>query len=260
MAQNGVRHWYLGINNSHWNVPKLILLGKLRKIPIQADWLDYFYWSPQENQAAMNKAKGDPSAGLIVENAIRSQEQDQAFLNPRAALVDRFVSDPSNGFHLLLTITDNDPLRVFTKAAASQPKQVQEQKPKKEQEGERTLANFSGRADLLSAAIKDGSLSLAMRRATAMECSYKLMLHAYTAKEHKMVIWDRELRPPICEWPEGKPQTLVVPLPASDLPLMQSLDIGLFDEADRAHNWPPLRLSNGDAAFRMKLQASGKEP
>ena len=76
------------------------------------------------------------------------------------------------------------------------------------------------------------------------------LMRSYGPK-YPFASWDQTLTPPACEWEIGEAHPMSFRLPENCRKDFDHLEIGFFDEADREHGWPPIRLPNGRTVERV---------
>ena len=106
------------------------------------------------------------------------------------------------------------------------------------------FADYSGRAQITGLKIDGRSLMLRVKLLAPLECKFKLLLHAFGA-DGQMTSWDQKPDPPLCKWQPSDVRLLKFELPEVYIQRPYRLEVGFFDEADREHGFPPLKLSGG---------------
>jgi 4-amino-4-deoxy-L-arabinose transferase-like glycosyltransferase len=218
--------WYLSGNNGYFNVPRLQLAAKVRRIPVVFQWADYFDWTDEQIKSRLDSI-ANGSAILMVAHTGGKRERGD-FLVPRGSWVQEHLSD----FQIL---GHGNVVSIYATRTAYQAMAA-------------TLnplfADYSGRAQISGLRIDGRTLLLRVKLLAPLACKYKLLLHAFGADDH-MQSWDRKLDPPLCKWQPGDVRLLKFELPEAYLRQPYRLELGFFDEADREHGYPPLKLSGG---------------
>jgi hypothetical protein len=225
-GRDAPRHWYLSGNNTYLNVPRLQLAAKIRNLPVQFDWADYFSWPESKTVEQIRTIAREPAILLIAEPLYR--DEGSAFLVRRAALVKSKLGD----FRLLEA---NAEMAIYATPQAFQPLQSKVPPPE---------MNFAGILEILDGAISGRTLTLRAKLDQPMACSYMMFIHA-ALDAQPIRVWDQKPDPLFCHWSSGEERTLKFTLPDQYSRENDRIEIGFFDEADAAHNWPPLKLNSG---------------
>ena len=209
------RDWYLS-GDDLVSVPRLALAAYAKRIPIRFEHAQYFNWS----EARIRQRIGEIARRKAILVVANQTAYGGAFLNVHAPLVrtalGRFRALASHGG-----------VSVY----ASEPAPP-------------------GFPDMSGYALEGCTLKVDVRSTGTLACSIKLMLHAFDAKG-KMSAWDQTLTPPACEWEVGETRPMSFRLPENCRKDLDHLEIGFFDEVDREHGWPPIRLANGRTVERV---------
>jgi 4-amino-4-deoxy-L-arabinose transferase-like glycosyltransferase len=218
--------WYLSGNTGYVNVPRLQLAAKVRQLPITFQWADYFDWTDEQIKSRLDSI-ADGSAILLVAHTGAKRERGD-FLAQRSPWVQQRLTDfrslgEGNAVSIYATRTAYEGL-----AAAVDP----------------VFADYSGHVQITGLKINSRTLLLRVRLVAPLACKYKLLLHAFGADD-QMKSWDQKLDPPLCKWQPGDVRLLKFELPEEYLQHPYRLELGFFDEADREHGYPPLKLSGG---------------
>ncbi len=216
--------WYLSGNDGYFNVPRLQLAARVRQLPITFEWADYFDWTEEQIKSRLDSI-ANGSAILMVAHA---KAERGSFLHSRGDFVQQRLGDfrslgEGSMVSIYATRTAYEAL-----AAALDP----------------TFADYSGRVQISGLKINGRTLLLRVKLLAPLPCKLKLLLHAFGA-DGQMTSWDQKLDPPLCKWQPGDVRLLKFELPESYLQQPYRLELGFFDEADREHGYPPLKLSGG---------------
>jgi len=216
--------WYLSGNDGYFNVPRLQLAAKVRHLPINFQWADYFAWTDEQINSRLDSI-ANGSAILLVAHTNTGRG---SFLRPRGDLVQQRLADfrslgEGSMVSIYATRTAYEALAAALDAA---------------------FADYSGRVQISGLKINGRTLLLRAKLLAPLPCKFKLLLHAFGA-DGQMTSWDQTLEPPLCKWQPGDVRLLKFELPESYLQQPYRLELGFFDEADREHGYPPLKLSGG---------------
>jgi 4-amino-4-deoxy-L-arabinose transferase-like glycosyltransferase len=222
----GPRHWYLSGNNTYLNVSRLQVAAKLSKAPVDFDWADYFSWPESQTLDRLRQIAAEPAVVVIAEPLYRDEGSE--YLVRRS----KFVKARLNEFRLLEA---NAEFAMYATPQAFDA--VKDRVPPPEM-------NFQGFLRLLSGSVSDHTLTVKVQLLKPLPCSYKVFIHG-ALDAQPIRVWDQAPAPPFCQWTEGQERTLTFQLPAEYSRENDRIEVGFFDEADAAHNWPPLKLNSG---------------
>jgi hypothetical protein len=115
------------------------------------------------------------------------------------------------------------------------------------------FADFGGKLLLLDARLQRRELILKIKLNSPNTVNYKLLLHAHEVgtPADKLLFWDRYIQPTLTSLRVGEIRIFAFELPEESAKGNYDIDIGFFDEADSAHQWPPVRLTTGEPVFTM---------
>jgi len=218
--------WYLSGNTGYVNVPRLQLAAKVRQLPIAFQWADYFDWTDEQIESRLDSIVNGSAILLVAHTGAKRERGD--FLVPRGPWVQQRLTDfQSLGEGNMVSIYAT---RTAYEALSSAVDPV--------------FADYSGRVQITGLKINGRTLLLRVKLLAPLACKYKLLLHAFGADD-QMHSWDQKLDPPLCKWQPGDVRLLKFELPEAYLQQPYRLEFGFFDEADREHGYPPLKLSGG---------------
>jgi 4-amino-4-deoxy-L-arabinose transferase-like glycosyltransferase len=218
--------WYLSGNDGYFNVPRLQLAAKVRRLPIAFQWADYFDWTDEQIGSRLSSI-ANGSAILIVAHT-NLKRAPGSFFVPRAPLAPERLAD-------FRTLGEGGKVSIYATRSAYEAIAAPVNP---------TFADYSGQAQITGLKIDGRMLLLRAKLLAPLPCKYKLLLHAF-GSDNQMQIWDQNLDPPLCKWQPGDVRLLKFELPEAYLQQPYRLELGFFDEADREHGWPPLKLSGG---------------
>jgi 4-amino-4-deoxy-L-arabinose transferase-like glycosyltransferase len=218
--------WYLSGNTGYFNVPRLQLAAKVRQLPIAFQWADYFDWTDEQIKSRLDSIANGSAILLVARTSAKRERGD--FLVARGSWAERRLTDfQSLGEGSMVSIyASRTAYEAITATLAP------------------AFADYSGRVQITGLKIGGRALLLRVKLLAPLACKYKLLVHAFGA-DNQMQIWDRSLDPPFCKWQPGDVRLLKFELPEVYLQQPYRLELGFFDEADREHGWPPLKLSGG---------------
>jgi hypothetical protein len=229
------REWLLSGDESEISVPRLKLAAYIRGLPMRFDYAEYFNWSPEFVRQRIDQAATGRAMLIVATETERWPGTE--FLRGNAPLVlsalDRFRYLGSHGgVSLYCSKTASDIPEPPAPAAI-------------------TVTPHDGQdLQILKHQLNGCTLTVNVQSARPVSCSLKLFAHAFDLRGH-MKIWDQALAPRACEWQGTGPRTLSFSLPSGCRKDLDRLEIGFFDENDRARRWPPLRLASGQTSIRV---------
>ena len=225
------RQWFLSGNNPYINVPRLQLAAKIRRLPVTFDWADYFTWSEQETLDRIRLMQNEPAMLLVTEPIYRDAIAD--YLVKRSALVKAHLGE----FHLL----DPTPFKMAIYASPKAYDLLKDPLPP-------ANANFANALQVLGMGSTGRDLRFRIKLLQPLSCNVTLFVHDFPPGG-PMRIWDQRPNPPFCKWQPGEAGLVTFTLPPEFARDRDRLELGFFDEADAAHNWPAFKLTGGGNAL-----------
>jgi hypothetical protein len=218
--------WYVSGYNGYFNLPRLQLAAKIRGVSIDFDWAEYYTWTEEQVVSRMKSIANSPAILVVVHPAMDSTLARHFARN--AGIVQQHLDEfrsLGEGSFVSLYATNS-----AYQALQSPPDLIQ--------------ADYSGRIQLFQMKISGRNLSLLVKLLTPLPCRYKLMVHAFGV-DGVLRAWDRDIDPPLCKWQPAETRLMTFELPQAYVQSPYRLEIGFFDEADSAHNYPPLKVTGG---------------
>ena len=218
--------WYLSGNDGYFNVPRLQLAAKVRRVPITFQWADYFDWTEEQIRSRLDSIASGSAILMVAHTSSKGERGD--FLAPRGAWVQQHLAD-------FRSLSEGSKVSIYATRTAYEALAPM---------ADSVFADYSGHVQISRLKINGRTLLLRVKLLAPLPCKYKLLLHAFGADD-QMQSWDQKLDPPLCKWQPGDVRLLKFELPEAYLQRPYRLELGFFDEADREHGWPPLKLSGG---------------
>jgi len=219
--------WYLSGNDGYFNVPRLQLAAKVRRVPVTFQWADYFDWTDEQVKSRWDSIANGSAILLMAHTSMRGPN-----FRPLAPGVQPRLTDFRN-------LGEGSMVSIYASRTAYEALAAPV---------DAAFADYSGQVQITGLKIGGRTLLLRVKLLAPLACKYKLLLHAFGADDH-MQSWDQKLDPPLCKWQPGDVRLLKFELPEAYLQQPFRLELGFFDEADREHGYPPLKLSGGGNAI-----------
>ena len=230
--------WYCSGNDEFLNATRLQLASTVFNLPMR---FEYTCSGTAEECRAQLSQLGSTSSTVVL--YMRPWEQTgglYASWNRNSKLVQAILDDPRNKFHktakllrsgyTLAFYSTGDPTLQFSALSPM-------------------FADFGGRLLLLGARLEGRELILKLKvNSPNTFNNYKLLLHAHEVgtPPDKLLFWDRYFEPPLASLRVGETHIFSFVLPEESAKGDYDFDIGVFDESDTAHHWPPLPLTTGE--------------
>ena len=218
--------WYVSGYDGYFNIPRLQLAAKIRGIPIDFDWAEYYTWT-EEQVVSRIKEISTSSAILLVVHPPMDSDLAQHFAR-NAGIVRKNLGE-------FRSLGEGNLVSMFATNSAYEAMQAP---------SDLIQADYSGRIQLLQMKISGRTLSLRLKLLTPLPCRYKLMVHAFGV-DGVLHAWDRDIDPPLCKWLPAETRLMTFELPEAYVQSPYRLESGFFDEADSAHHYPPLKVTGG---------------
>jgi 4-amino-4-deoxy-L-arabinose transferase-like glycosyltransferase len=215
--------WYLSGNDGYFNVPRLQLAAKVRRLPVTFQWADYFDWTDEQIKSRLDSIANSSAILMVAHTSMHGANFPQ-----RAAWVQQRLSD-------FRSLGEGNVVSIYASRTAYEA-MTAPLAP--------AFADYSGQVQITGLKIDGRTLLLRVKLLAPLAGKYKLLLHAFGA-DNQMRSWDQKLDPPLCKWQPGDVRLLKFELPEVYLQQPYRLELGFFDEADREHGYPPLKLSGG---------------
>ena len=235
--------WYCSGNDEFLNATRLQLASTVFNLPMR---FEYTCTGTAEECRSQLSRLGSTSSRVVL--YMRPWEQIgglYASWNRNSKLVQAILDDPQNKFHktaellrsgyTLAFYSTGDPTLQF---AGLPP----------------IFADFGRRLLLLGAKLEGRELILKLKvNSPNTFNNYKLLLHAHElgTPADKLLLWDRYFEPPLTSLRVGEIHIFSFVLPEESAKGDYDFDIGVFDESDTAHHWPPLRVTTGEPFFTV---------
>ncbi len=226
MGDAAPTRWYVSGNDGYFNVPRLQLAAKIRRLPVTFQWAEYFEWPELEVQDRLDKITG--SSAILVFARPQVMNPSGEYMARYVPLVERRLGD----FHKL---AGGSSVSIYATRLAYEAMTA---------DVHPVYANYSDRIQISGVKIDGRALTLRIKLLAPLPCKFKLMVHAFGADD-QMHPWDQKIDPQLCKWQPGDVRVMTFQLPEDYLKAPYRLQLGFFDEADREHNWPPLPLLTG---------------